>query len=376
MAADGDAWLDRAAAGLLVLAGILVIATFRCYGVTWDEPGLRTYGRLLVDWYASGFVDDPGVRVRQPALLWRRLRHRGDAARAAGCRSTLRDPPSAGRAGRARSGMVLTWRLARRLGGPRAGLLAGLLLATMPGWWGHMFFNSKDVPFAVGMLAALLAWVRCLDQWPRPTLGSALLLGLAVGLTLGIRVGGILLGLYFGARPCCCAPSPICASGGLDRRHRRSLRGAVCACSRPCLRRCSVLIPAWPWVALAPGHLVEALGLSRAGSPTRPTPSSPGSATRHRPSRSQLLADPAGAAAARAHARRAGGRRLPPASVADRAGPVATIGVPLLLVAIAALFPLLYADGWRDPPPTMCCATSSSSCRRWPCWQAWAWIAR
>ena len=31
--------------------------TFRDYGVTWDEPGLRTYGRMLVDWYASGFTD-------------------------------------------------------------------------------------------------------------------------------------------------------------------------------------------------------------------------------------------------------------------------------------------------------------------------------
>jgi hypothetical protein len=53
---------DRAAAGALVLALTLVVATFRDYGVTWDEPGLRTYGRMLVDWYASGFTDGGTVR--------------------------------------------------------------------------------------------------------------------------------------------------------------------------------------------------------------------------------------------------------------------------------------------------------------------------
>ena len=57
---------------------------------------------------------------------------------------------------------------------PRAGLLAILLLAALPGWWGHMFFNSKDVPFAVGMLGAVLVWLRCLEEWPRPRLRTAL----------------------------------------------------------------------------------------------------------------------------------------------------------------------------------------------------------
>jgi hypothetical protein len=62
-AADGDptwaSWVgyDRIAVGVLVVALVIVVATFRNYGVTWDEPGLRTYGRMLVDWYASGFTD-------------------------------------------------------------------------------------------------------------------------------------------------------------------------------------------------------------------------------------------------------------------------------------------------------------------------------
>ena len=48
---------DRCAVALLLVALGLVGLTFRDYGVTWDEPGLRDYGRMLVDWYASGFTD-------------------------------------------------------------------------------------------------------------------------------------------------------------------------------------------------------------------------------------------------------------------------------------------------------------------------------
>jgi hypothetical protein len=43
----GLTW-DHAALLLLALALLVVLATFRDYGVTWDEPGLRRYGQLLV----------------------------------------------------------------------------------------------------------------------------------------------------------------------------------------------------------------------------------------------------------------------------------------------------------------------------------------
>src|SRR5256885_42377 len=44
-------------------------------------------------------------------------------------------------------GLFVTWRLGRRLGGPFAGLIALVLLATCPVYYGHMFMNPKDSPF-------------------------------------------------------------------------------------------------------------------------------------------------------------------------------------------------------------------------------------
>jgi len=49
-------------------------------------------------------------------------------------------------------GVVGTWKLARALGGPRAALIATVLLALTPNYLGHMFNNPKDIPFAVGMV--------------------------------------------------------------------------------------------------------------------------------------------------------------------------------------------------------------------------------
>ena len=248
---------DRAALTVLLLAACMAVLTFRDYGVTWDEPGLRTYGQMLVAWYGSGFAD-------ASAFSFANLRYYGGAF---DIMATLLEPwtgldPYAWRhllgAMVGLAGLTLIWRLGRRLGGPGAGLLALLLLATLPGWWGHMFFNSKDVPFAVGMLASLAIWVRCLEEWPEPRLRSALLLGLAVGLTLGVRVGGIMLGLIV-------APSLALLLAADARRFGWS--AAAHAAAGVVLRllpalpvALAVLLPAWPWVALAPGNFLEAVG--------------------------------------------------------------------------------------------------------------------
>ena len=248
---------DRAALTVLLLAACLAILTFGDYGVTWDEPGLRSYGQMLVAWYRSGFTD-------ASAFSFANLRYYGGAFDIV---ATLLEPwapldPFASRhllgALVGLAGLALTWRLARRLGGPRAGLLALLLLATLPGWWGHMFFNSKDVPFAVAMLGSLAMWVQCLDEWPRPRLRSALLLGLAIGLTLGVRVGGVMLGLFLLPSLALLVVTDAQLQGWTAAA--RSALGAGVRLLPALPAALVVLIPAWPWVALAPGNFVEAIG--------------------------------------------------------------------------------------------------------------------
>jgi hypothetical protein len=87
-------------------------------------------------------------------------------------------------------GLFVTWRLGRRLGGPLAGLIALLLLATCPLYYGHMFMNAKDAPFAVAMAVALLGIVRAFEEYPRATPATLALCGIGFGLAIGSRVMG------------------------------------------------------------------------------------------------------------------------------------------------------------------------------------------
>ncbi|MFO1072215.1 MAG: hypothetical protein U1E17_05930 [Geminicoccaceae bacterium] len=60
---------------------------------------------------------------------------------------------------------------------------------------GPRSLNSKDIRLR-WMIAAIAVWCRILAEWPQPRRSSALLLGLALGLTFGIRIGGIILFAY------------------------------------------------------------------------------------------------------------------------------------------------------------------------------------
>src|SRR2546428_5838213 len=95
-------------------------------------------------------------------------------------------------------GLAGCWKLGRALGGPRAGCIALIFLLLTPNYYGQMFNNPKDIPFAVGGVWATYYMVRILPALPRPPLGFLIKMGLAIGLALGVRVGGLLFFCYLG----------------------------------------------------------------------------------------------------------------------------------------------------------------------------------
>lgn len=201
----------RMALCLLPLLG-LVLLTFRDYGVTWDEPDHRDYGRIIVRYWASGFRELPDaphlsiyggafdgpvmwIADRSPLGLWP-TRHLLNAL-----------VGLAGIAGTIAAGAALA--------GPRAGFLAGALLALTPAWWGHMFNNPKDIPFAAAYIWAIAMLVRWLREWPELTMGLVIRTGLAIGLALGSRIGGVLLLAYLAAASVWPAKGP--SDAGISR---------------------------------------------------------------------------------------------------------------------------------------------------------------
>jgi hypothetical protein len=187
---------DYVSAGLLtVLLGISLF-TFRDYGLGWDDYAHAHYGKLLYLFYASGMTD-------VSAFSFSNLFFYGggfDLAAEAMHRFTNIELYDARRLTGALVGiigLVIVWRLTRRIGGPIAGLVAVTLLAITPAYYGHMFINAKDIPFAVAMIFLLYTLVRAFSEYPKPQPNTLVLFGIALGLTIGTRLIGGISAIFF-----------------------------------------------------------------------------------------------------------------------------------------------------------------------------------
>lgn len=186
--------------GILLVAGLLVIAaTFRDYGVSWDEKVQSTYGELALEYLLTGF----GAAEREQATTYLNLRFYGPVVEMVAAavyrgfgleelKFEVRHLLSA------LAGLLAVcgvWRLGKLLGLPLVQLFAALALVFMPRFYGHSFVNSKDIPFAAAFTWAMLAIGLLLreDGWRwRRTIWC----GLAIGLALAIRMGALLLPFF------------------------------------------------------------------------------------------------------------------------------------------------------------------------------------
>jgi hypothetical protein len=189
------AFCDAVAVGMLALVAIDAAATFRDYGLGWDDYTHSQMGDLLLALIGSGYRDTR-------ALSFVNLYYYGggfDIVAAFAAKFLPFDLFETRRLVGAAVGLLgfaVTWRLARRLAGPVAGLVALLLLATCAPFFGHMFINAKDVPFAVAMVILLLGLVRAFLEHPKPQAATVVIFGIGLGLSIGTRVIGGLSVFY------------------------------------------------------------------------------------------------------------------------------------------------------------------------------------
>ncbi len=241
--------LDATAVAVLVLVAAIAVFTFRDYGLGWDDYTQAQYGDLLTSLYASGFSDKRAlsfVNVYMYGGGFDLLAALAAKGLPFGLFATRRLVGAA----IGLVGLFVTWRLGRRLGGPVAGLVALILLAACPLYYGHMFINSKDGPFAAVMALALLGIVRAFDEYPRATPTTIALCGISVGLAIGSRVLGgfavvdVLLALIFivFVRSRESAPKPALAECGTFLVP--FIPGVILAYL--------VMGLVWPWSVLAP----------------------------------------------------------------------------------------------------------------------------
>ena len=239
---------DAAAIAALLAAAVVALATFRDYGLGWDDYTHSEYGDLLLKLYGSSFAD---TRALSFVNLYM---YGGGFDMLAGLAAkvlpfTLFETRRLIGALIGLVGLLATWRIGRRVGGPPAGCAALLLLASCPLYVGHAFMNAKDAPFAVAMAILLLALVRLLETYPRISLPSGLMTSAGFGLSIGSRVMG-----GFGAVDLAGILALLCVT----EARRDGLRAAAQRLSRFVLSLLPVAVLAyaimglvWPWSVTA-----------------------------------------------------------------------------------------------------------------------------
>jgi 4-amino-4-deoxy-L-arabinose transferase-like glycosyltransferase len=246
---------DRLALATLAAAAVVALATFRDYGLGWDDYTHAEYGDLLLSLYTSGFAD-------RRALSWVNLYEYGGGFDLAAALLAKVLPFSVFETRRLTGaivgllGLIIVWRIGRRVGGPLAGFIALALLATCPLYVGHSFINAKDAPFAVAMALLLLALVRAFQEYPRPRAATVVLLGIGAGLAIGTRILGGFGALY--------ALGALILLIAIETRSEGLRAGA--ACGRFLLRLLpalplgyAVMAVVWPWSVAEPLNPIRAL---------------------------------------------------------------------------------------------------------------------
>ncbi len=195
---DGPRWdlgfdLASALVGAIVL--VLIAATFTDYGITWDETWHLNYGRHVIHWYVSGFSDDAALSYRADYLYGGGFDALGYLARQISPFGTYETIHLFG-AMIGCFGLLGTWKLGRLLGGPAGGFASLLLLVLTPVWYGHMFNNPKDLPFAVGYVWAIYYEVRILTCMPAVPRREWVKGSIALGAAMSVRIAGLLTLCY------------------------------------------------------------------------------------------------------------------------------------------------------------------------------------
>ena len=192
---DKEAFWARLSFGVVALGTLLVLLTFCDYGVTWDEDVHNWYGNFVLDYYLSLFDD-------RSALHWRDLYNYGAVFDMIAAALNRVSPIGVYETRHLLNGLVGVLgligccKLAHTIAGARAGFIAALFLLLTPNYYGQMFNNPKDIPFAVGIVWSTYYMVRIVPTLPRPPLRLLAKLGAAVGMAMGVRIGGLLLLCY------------------------------------------------------------------------------------------------------------------------------------------------------------------------------------
>ena len=234
---------------------VIALATFDDYAISNDEGVQHHYGELIIAYYKSGFTVQSLFKLDNLYLYGGlfdvslillghilpfdqyELRHLVCALIGIG-------------------GIGVTAATARLIAGPRAGFFTVVALALCGSWYGTMFNDTKGIPQATFMAAAIFFLFRATRDLPKPRLRDVIGFGVTTGAALGIKSLSLLLVGYFEIAILMSVPRPLIG-------HFRERAGFMLTSTlhfQPAMVIAYVImIGAWPWSALSPLNPIRRL---------------------------------------------------------------------------------------------------------------------
>ncbi|HEX6483976.1 MAG TPA: hypothetical protein VF043_34445 [Ktedonobacteraceae bacterium] len=246
---------------LCVIMVIIVFTQARAYGITMDEPLQDQYGVSILHWYTSlgrdtsflnytadTYMPEHGAIFDALVALAQQILGHHWYTRAV----------MTGLAGVA--GVVAVALCGYEISGTWGALLAALGLWLYPRYFGAMWNNPKDVPFAAAMTWILWAVILLVKHWKsRRFLWYCVLVGFCIGFAASIRVTAVIwygiLAVFFGS---------WWVINGVRCRREKQIRSLlikqVMAAMAVGLVSLLTMIAFWPYIFISPfAHLYRSV---------------------------------------------------------------------------------------------------------------------
>lgn len=114
---------------------------------------------------------------------------------------------------------IFTGLLGRRFGGWMVGFISMLLISLSPRLLGEAMNNSKDIPFALGVVFTLYHMIPFLRKLPNPSWRSVLWITVGLAFTYNIRIGAFIVVGYLGVFSMIALAAYWKREGGLFKKH-------------------------------------------------------------------------------------------------------------------------------------------------------------
>lgn len=194
----GPVW-DKVFFGSLIAVFVLMTVMSFSFGLSGDEVDMNEYGKAILKYFTSLGADDTVFNMPQQYDRDGVILYYGGFFDFI-CAIVNKFSPFAEYTTRhilnAWAGflaILFSARIATFITDKRVGTICVWLMFLSPFFLGHAMNNPKDIPFATAYIAAIYYIIRFFDKFPKASKLDYLWVILSIGITINIRIGGLLL---------------------------------------------------------------------------------------------------------------------------------------------------------------------------------------